>query len=501
MGLRFHALALCFAGVRSFMGRYHCPEIMPSDNEIPHSYSGRAGPLASSMRFEELADRVPVGIFETDLDGTTTYVNRYCCKLAGLTLEEAMGHGWVTHLHPDDRDRLAEAWAQAVRSRSPFVEIYRFLTPDGQCTWVSTKAELIRDGSGTPTGYLGKMSDITERKLAEIALGEANRRLQTILDASPVAILSMDPQGRILGWNRGAECMFGWSEVEIKGQICPTVPEHGVADFLNMIRTVMDGQPFRGQVRDRRKRDGEVVRAGISAAPLRDANGVVIGIVAILDDVTARERATERLRALLEERESLAQDLHDNCIQAIYSIGLNLEECRELVREDPTMATRKIADAEADLNLVIQDLRIQVLGDKREIADGHGLQAALENSIRMMNGRAPAFSLEFDSAAASSLAPEQAAHLLQIGREAISNVARHADARRCRVSLQAKGETVCFEVNDDGAGFDPGAREKHGLGLHNIEARVRKLRGRMELVSRPGRGSRVVIEIPARRPA
>jgi PAS domain S-box-containing protein len=483
------------------MGCHRTLDIMPSAETNPHTHSGRASPMASSMPFEELADRVPVGIFQTDLDGKAIYVNRYWCQIVGLSYEDAMGDAWASRLHPDDGDRLRAAWAQAVRSRSPFAETYRFLTPDGKCTWVSTKAELIRDGSGTPTGYLGKVNDITERKLAEIALGETNQRLQTILDASPVAILSMDPQGRILGWNQGAERMFGWSEVEIKGQICPTVSEAGVADFLNMIRVVMDGQTFHGEVRDRRKRNGEVLRASISAAPLRDSTGAVIGIVAILDDVTARERAAERLQFLLDERERLAQDLHDSCIQSIYAIGLNLEECRELVREDPAAVTRRVADAAADLNLVIQDLRLHVLGGKREIADGHGLQAALEKSISMLNGRASAFSLELDGATASSLSPEQAAHLLYIGREAISNVARHANARSCRVSLQRKGAIVSFEVNDDGAGFDPGAREVHGLGLHNIEARARKLRGRTQLVSAPGEGTRLLVEIPAGRPA
>ena len=334
---------------------------------------------------------------------------------------------------------------------------------------------------------------------AELAIKAAHHKMKTVLNASPVAILSIDPAGRIMAWNQGAERMFGWSEQEVIGHVCPTVPDEGLDDFHDMIGFVLSGAPWAGKVRGRRKNSGEVIRACISAAPLLDASGEKIGIVAILDDVTERERVNERLRALVEERERFVQDLHDGCIQSIYAIGLNLEECRQMIREDPRTAAGKIADAAADLNLVIQDLRLSIPGDERELAEGHDLKLVLEKVIQMLADRPPAFVIDIDEAVADSLTPAQAAQLVQIVREGISNAVRHAKARSGRVSLQIREGAVCLEVSDDGIGFDPEVLEKQGLGLHHIDARARKLGGRSRVVSAPNQGTRVVVEIPSRR--
>ncbi|MEK6245887.1 MAG: ATP-binding protein, partial [Pseudomonadota bacterium] len=214
---------------------------------------------------------------------------------------------------------------------------------------------------------------------------------------------------------------------------------------------------------------------------------------------TDRKQVEKRLRSLLDAQERVAQDLHDGCIQTIYAIGLKLEECRTLIRDHPRKASKKIAGAAADLNLVIHDLRLFVLGDKRELASGDDLKAALEKATQMMGGRPPAFAVEIDAAAATSLTPDQAMHLLQIARAALSNAVRHANARTGLLSLQMRDGAISLEVSDDGVGFESEEIEKPGLGLHNIEARARKLGGRLRLVSAPDQGTRLTVEIPRAR--
>ncbi len=454
----------------------------------------------SKRRFETLATNASMGIYMSDLAGNLIYLNRAFYEITGRSPEELAGRRWLAALHPEDRERVVSEWDAAVRSARSFQSEHRFCSPDGKSVWVVVRSDPFRDDRGKVTAYVGTLSDITESKIAELALKEANQRMQTVLDASPLAILSMDALGRITGWNQGAERMFGWSESEAVGRVCPTVPNEELDDFHDMIRRVQAGQTFRGEVRNRRKKSGEVVRAAISAGSLLDGSGEKIGIVAILDDVTERERANEQLRELVAERERFIQDLHDGCIQSIYAIGLNLEECRHMIREAPRTAAGKIADAAADLNVVIQDLRLFILGDERELAEGRDLKAALERVIQQMLGdRPPAFVLDIDEAVADSLTPHQAVHLVQIAREAISNAARHANARTGRVSLRLRAATVCLEVSDDGIGFDPKDVEKQGLGLHHIDARARKFGGRSRVVSAPNEGTRVVVEIPPSR--
>ena len=441
---------------------------------------------ASEQRFETLAAHAPVGIFMNDAAGNWIYVNPRCAEILGMSPQDAMGQGWMNALHPEDRDRVLRQRHQAVTTGDLFEADFRFCPRNGANAWVATSSVALPDEDGMPAGRLGTILDITDRKTAELALKETNQRMQTVLDASPLSILSMDPAGRILGWNRGAERMFGWSEKEALGRVCPTVPDEELDDFHDMIRRVLAGEAFAGKVRYRRKKSGEPVRAAISAGPLIDGSGEKIGIVAILEDVTEREQAGEQLHALIEERERLMQDLHDSCIQSVYAIGLNLEECQRQVDQSPAKAARMIAEATASLNLVIQDLRSYITGNRREITGWRELQTEIEKVIHASGEHGPALAVDVDAAAVSLLAPDQTLQLLQIVREGVSNIVRHANARTGGVSLQLQDEAVCLEVSDDGDGFDPDSQTGEGLGLHHISARARKIGGRWRVISAPG---------------
>ncbi|HSV51428.1 MAG TPA: PAS domain S-box protein [Burkholderiaceae bacterium] len=444
-------------------------------------------------RFVALANHAPVGIYLNDAAGNCVYANPRLCEMMQLSAQDVLGQGWARFIHPEDIDQVMRARREGLATGRPIRTEHRFVRGDQTVLWVIAKSTPF--GSGATAGRVGTLSDITERKSAELALENSNRRMQAVLDASPLAILTMDARGIVLGWSGGAERMFGWSESEAMGLICPTVPDEELEDFLDMIRRVLAGEPFRGEVRHRRKKSGEVVLAAISASPLHDGSGASTAIVAILDDVTERERAARQLDVLIEQREQFVQDLHDGCIQSIYAIGLNLEESRRLTQENPLLASEKIADATANLNLVIEELRL-VLKGEREITGGRDLKAALDRTIQMLGERAPQFAIELDDAVIDRLTQEQATQLTQIAREAISNTARHAQARTARVTLRKHGANgACLEIEDDGKGFDPHAHVNQGLGLCHIEARARKLGGRSEVISASGRGTRIVIEI------
>lgn len=120
----------------------------------------------SETRFQALAALAPVGIFSTDINGQCDYVNQRWCEIAGLSPAQALGAGWISAIHPDDRLRVAEEWQHATRSGQTFRSEYRFLAPDGRVTWVIGQAILERrDGAGV--GYIGTITDITERQHAE----------------------------------------------------------------------------------------------------------------------------------------------------------------------------------------------------------------------------------------------------------------------------------------------------------------------------------------------
>jgi PAS domain S-box-containing protein len=121
----------------------------------------------SEERYQNLATISPVGIFRTDRTGATTYVNPMWCRISGLAEADAMGDGWLRAVHPDDRKRLGNGWKETIRAHLPSFADYRFLRPDGTVVWVMGQAAPEMNSEKQIIGYVGTITDISERKRAE----------------------------------------------------------------------------------------------------------------------------------------------------------------------------------------------------------------------------------------------------------------------------------------------------------------------------------------------
>ena len=198
--------------------------------------------------------------------------------------------------------------------------------------------------------------------------------------------------------------------------------------------------------------------------------------------------------AVLEDRERIAKELHDGVIQALFAVGLGLQGSATLVR-DPELQ-RRIGGAVEELDRVIGDLRNYIFGLRPGILADRQLDQALRRLAEELEHKTGVVTVvEVDPQAAAALA-EVAAEVVQLAREALSNVSRHAQATTCRVSLYEEGATVVLEVDDDGRGFDPTNVRPGGQGLGNLQERALAIGGRVELDSHPGEGTRVRVELP-----
>ena len=139
----------------------------------------------SQQRYASLAAAAPVGIFRTDAKGKCIYVNDRCCEIAGLTPEEAFGDGWLQSIYSEDRVRVNAEWERATQENLPFQIEYRFQRPDGKQTWVYGQSSAEYDSLGRTIGYVGTITDISDRKQAEAEreiflaqLAKLNRELE-----------------------------------------------------------------------------------------------------------------------------------------------------------------------------------------------------------------------------------------------------------------------------------------------------------------------------------
>ncbi len=139
----------------------------------------------SEQRYVTLTAAAPVGIFRTDASGKCIYVNDRWCQIAGFTLEQATGFGWVNGIYPGDRELVLTAWYAAAQANRSFTLEYRFQRPDGTVTWVYGQSVAEEDAEGQLIGYVGTITDISDRKHAEAALIQSEAQSRAILAAIP----------------------------------------------------------------------------------------------------------------------------------------------------------------------------------------------------------------------------------------------------------------------------------------------------------------------------
>jgi len=203
--------------------------------------------------------------------------------------------------------------------------------------------------------------------------------------------------------------------------------------------------------------------------------------------------------AIVEERERIGKDLHDGVIQAIYAVGLSLEDVPEIMGEEPDEARRRVERAIESLDQTIRDIRNFIFGLRPQLLDGvefvEGL-SALADEFRVNT----MVDVELEATASvTSLGDPDTLELLTIAREALSNIARHAKATRAVIRVAPLGEVVgvVLEIEDNGIGFDPAApRGLSHQGLRNMRSRAATIGATFDVESRPEAGTRIIVRVP-----
>lgn len=212
----------------------------------------------------------------------------------------------------------------------------------------------------------------------------------------------------------------------------------------------------------------------------------------------ARLHDQVRQLAVIAERDRIGRDLHDGVMQRLYAVTISLDDVPELMDEDPEEARSRVDRAIGSLQSAIGDIRGFVYDLRPALQGPEELRRALEEVADEL-GRNGVLSVAVRTADGLLLRSDAAAQLVTIVREALSNVGRHSGAAHAWVDVEAQGTVVRLSVTDDGGGFDPaGPRSPDHHGLNNMRERAAALGGRFLIESRPGNGTRVVVELPSR---
>jgi signal transduction histidine kinase len=225
------------------------------------------------------------------------------------------------------------------------------------------------------------------------------------------------------------------------------------------------------------------------------AYGVVRALSAVLREIGMWLESVEGMQALVDERERIGRELHDGIIQSIYASGLILETARQNISRHPVQARQQLTSAIDNLNKAIQDIRRYIF-DLR----GDMLQDDLETGLRKLLKDFRVNTLletEFSISGSDNrrFDAERRQHIFQIAREALTNAARHARARKVAINLVYKDREMELSISDDGVGLST-VPSGDGHGLRNIRERTGLLNGTLDIDTAPHEGLSLVVTVP-----
>jgi PAS domain S-box-containing protein len=359
------------------------------------------------------------------------------------------------------------------------------------------------------------------RRLAEEAQRLSQQRFEAVALAATDAIWDLNLETRVVWWSEGMQKLFGYPPEEISSHLDWWLERLHSEDKDRVLRSIQElgergGRTWSGFYRFRRK-DGSYASVVDRGFILRDAAGTPARVVGGISDVTEQRKAEQalensrrQLRGLSarlqsvreEERAKVAREIHDELGQVLTALKINLDwlERKLGVRDnDPSLnplLDRVVESAEitdsaiSSVQKIAWDLRPSSL-------DTLGLTTALGHEAQRFQQRTGItcqIKLPTDGL---GLPPKAATTIFRIFQEAVTNVARHAQATEVRASLEAESDEVILQVEDNGRGIRPEElADAKSLGLLGMRERAAVLGGEVIIAAAQPKGTRVLLRLP-----
>ena len=487
----------------------------------------------SEERFRSLADSSPVGVFQTDSKGSAIYVNQKISQLTGFSPEKNYGDGWSKAVHPDDREYVYNEWRKTIDGMGNFEIDFRFFSPDGIITWVSTRAVPLMDDKKNTVGFIGTVTNISDRKQAEDSL----RRMSRVFMDSADPIIIEDLDGKIIDLNDEAESVYGWNREELLGNSVKTVvppDRHDQADGL--LERCKRGESVRNVEGLRWTKTGKILPVLMALSPLTDEGGKLVAIATIAKDTTrlkavqgmlsTKTNALERSNKELEQFAYVASHDLQEPLRKVQAFGDRLktkysdvlgDQGRDYIErmEGATRRMRSMIDDLLSLSRIqtrsepfdrvvlnqaaqeaVKDLDVLIeqAGGRVEIGDLPTVKADL-SQMRQLLGNLVSNALKFRK---KGIAP-----LVKIYSKPIGKGEDVIGAAQCRIIVEDNG--IGFEKKFIERIFRPferlhgrGKYEGTGIGLSICKRIVERHGGTIAVQSETGRGTRFIVTLPNR---
>jgi PAS domain S-box-containing protein len=331
---------------------------------------------------------------------------------------------------------------------------------------------------------------------------DSESRYRLVIENSPDIVFSLAPDGRISYISESVERIGGWTPAEVIGRLFSDfVPpdEVPLATRLFVEQSADPSAPLTAEI-GLLARDGQRVPIELnSQAHVHD--GRVTSFHGVAREIGERLRFERELRdqaaalAASEERARLARELHDSVTQALFSMTLVTRSLELLLDRDREAALARLDDLRSLQRDALAEMRALVFELRPDGLTRDGLVHALRTHAAAVTGRMD-LPVTIDAPTASRMPAPVEEALYRIAQESIHNIVKHAAAREARIVIEVTDDACRMSVSDDGRGFDPTAVPPGHLGLAGMTTRAERLGGSLSIDSRPGSGTRILVEIP-----
>jgi PAS domain S-box-containing protein len=270
----------------------------------------------SEERFRRVFEEGPIGMAMLDETFRFIQVNPAFSSMLGYSMEELRTMTFTDITHPDHIQRDVENMRRLLRGElSVYRTEKRYVAKSKKELWGLVQVSVVRNATGAFRYFLAIISDITERKRAEVALRESEERLRFHTDNSPMAVVEWNADLIITRWTGAAEKMFGWNAEEAIGKPITELPgicEEDLPIVQSVIRQLADGVSKHIVSSNRnRTRNGQVIHCEWYSSVLHDAGRKIISVLSQILDITERKRAEETIARERQLLRTLIDLLHE----------------------------------------------------------------------------------------------------------------------------------------------------------------------------------------------
>ena len=482
-----------------------------------------------------------------------TYFSNDALQVYGYTGDEMaqMQDPFAVLLQPEDIPQIQENVNRLKRLGDNEINEFecRIRRGDGERRWINARSMIFaRDEKGEALQVISATFDITERKHLEDTLRESEENYRVIVNQAIAGIFKLDLDGKVTFSNQRFCEMLDYTCEELLEMSTEQIVYAEDLPRNNRLFERLKNQGLSYEIEKRLvRKDGSLVWVNNQVSPVFDRAGNPESVIVVSVDITERRQAEEALRqandelehrvnkrtrqlsdlnedlkkeikererveaererllrrsvsAQEDERQRIAREMHDQLGQNLSALALKLSALKNDYDQQPELrehfaSLKKIVkQLDADVGFLVRDLRPTALDD-------FGLVVALSNYVRNWSKQCGIRAeLHTSGMEKDRLTNEIETVLYRITQEALTNVAKHANAENVDILLERRSDHVSLIVEDDGGGFDVeqafGASEK-GFGLISMRERAALVAGTLAVESNPGAGATIVVRIPA----